>query len=527
MLKYIESSPSHIAGMAIFLICMIAFILWVTTFRTRTRDIIKHKNIFFGISGVIIVLCLGTFLFKGLNWGLDFTGGTQLQIAIKPEYNTAQVREAVTEYASKNPELQKKFDDAKVQLEENIKENVTLNDNSNVFAQETPAAPPVAGQPAPGAPAAPPVAGQPAPGAPAAPPVEGQPAPGAPAAPPAGQPAPNATDVAPVGQPAPGAPVVATPAAPATETAPAAVPSPDAKDDKKAKEEESPKPVKMAKFKKCIIQCKPLSSDEVNGLMVFLQNKLGDVELLKLETVGPTIGQDLSRKGLLALLIALGAQLLYITFRFGTQFRYGVAADIALLHDLIVMVGLYSLLGRPIDSNFLAALLTIVGYSVMDSVVVFDRIRENLHIMKGKSYEETVNLSLNQTITRSALASMTVIMSAFAIYFFGGATLNSFAIALLIGLITGTYSSLFVASPILIVIDDWAKSSEKQRVDARRKKLQDEADAKAQSKSETTEKKSIKSDITPQDYPTPGEVSDNKDEISGGRRVKGERKRRR
>jgi preprotein translocase subunit SecF len=539
MLKFIDFSPASIIGMLIFLACMIGFIVWVTGFRTRTREIIKHRNIFFTISGVIIVLCIGTFIFKGLNWGLDFTGGSQLQIAIKPEVTTNQVRQAVADYASQNPELKKKFDDAKIQLEEQVKDRVGSSDSDTVFAQESaaPAAPP-AGQPEAGAPVAPP-AGQPEAGAPVAPPA-GQPEAGAPvAAPPAGQPEAGAPVAAPpAGQPEAGAPVAAPPAgqpeagapvAAPSAVAPAepvAIPSPDVK-----KTDEETKPAvtpKMGKFKRCIIQSKALSSDEAAGLILFLNDKLGGVELLRQETVGPTIGQDLARKGLLALFIALGAQLLYITFRFGTQFRFGVAADIALVHDLIVMVGLYSLLGRPIDSSFLAAILTIIGYSVMDSVVVFDRIRENLNIMKGKSYEETVNISLNQTITRSSLASMTTIMAAAAIYFFGGPTLNSFAVALLIGLVTGTYSSLFVASPCLIIFDDWAKSHEKERVTARRKKLQEEADERASQKVIAAKpQKSEKPEIAPDDYPTIDEVSDSKEDITRGKRVKGDRKRRR
>lgn len=421
MLKYMNFSPLQIVGMLIFVACMLGFIIWATGFRKQQKEIIKHQNKFFIFSGILLVICIGSLLFKGVNWGLDFKGGTVIEIGVDPKITAAQVREGILEFAKKG-DIGGKLDAPKVQMEELVKERQAVQPS----ATETSA--PITTE--------------------ATVPIVTE--------------TPAETDT-----PAPAAPEETTTPG---DTGGSAQGITTAQDSSGAIE---------IKYKKCMIQTKELSSDEVNNLVAFLKTKLGDFEVLKQETVGPIIGQELQKKALIALLLALGAQLLYITFRFGTQFRYGVAADIALLHDIIVMVGLYSLLGRPIDSSFLAALLTIIGYSVMDSVVVFDRIRENLDLMKGNSYEETVNISLNQTMTRTALTSVTTIMTLFALYYFGGSTLNNFAIALLIGAVAGTYSSLFIASPLLVIFDNMAKDREKKRVDDRRRKLQDEAEEKA------------------------------------------------
>ena len=152
---------------------------------------------------------------------------------------------------------------------------------------------------------------------------------------------------------------------------------------------------------------------------------------------------------------------IYIFFRFGNQIRYGFAADLALIHDVIIMLGFYSLAGREIDSPFVAALLTVVGYSVMDSVVIFDRIRENINDWWDEHgdeddapYEKIVNDSVNQTMTRSINTTLTTLVTILAIFYFGGDTLQNFAYALLVGITSGAYSSIFVASPILVSIND-------------------------------------------------------------------------
>jgi preprotein translocase subunit SecF len=170
--------------------------------------------------------------------------------------------------------------------------------------------------------------------------------------------------------------------------------------------------------------------------------------------VGPTLGKEYLQKSLLALVIALGLQLLYIAFRFGNQLRFGVIADIALIHDVIVMVGIYALANRKADDAFLAALLTVIGYSVMDSIVIFDRIRENGRLMADQPYDRMVNTSLLQTMTRSVYTLVTVLIVLLALFFYGGDTLKNFAFALLVGVTSGAYSSIFIASPLLVMWKD-------------------------------------------------------------------------
>jgi len=222
-----------------------------------------------------------------------------------------------------------------------------------------------------------------------------------------------------------------------------------------------------------------LASDEVMQLIASLSRTYGNIYKFKVESIGPTIGGELRTKAIYAVLIALGIQLIYITIRFGNQVRYGLAADIALFHDLIVMIGIYSIVGREIDSPFIAAILTVVGYSVMDSIVIFDRIRENLKIFKKESYEEAVNISVNQTMSRSVNTLLTVLITLFALFFFGGTTLKNFAFALLIGCTVGAYSSIFIASPLLVIIDDYVKKKESERVAARRAELAAQSQAKS------------------------------------------------
>ncbi|MCK4423396.1 MAG: protein translocase subunit SecF, partial [Candidatus Omnitrophica bacterium] len=159
-------------------------------------------------------------------------------------------------------------------------------------------------------------------------------------------------------------------------------------------------------------------------------------------------GRELTKKTFIALALALGAICLYISWRF--EFRFAVAAIVALVHDCLITIGAFSLAGREISLPVVAALLTIIGYSLNDTIVVFDRIREDLKLMKKKSYEEIINISINQTLSRTLLTSLTTLLVVGTIYFFGGEVINDFAYALLIGVMVGTYSSIFVASPILV-----------------------------------------------------------------------------
>jgi preprotein translocase subunit SecF len=166
------------------------------------------------------------------------------------------------------------------------------------------------------------------------------------------------------------------------------------------------------------------------------------------EVVGPKIGAELQRKAILAVLYALGGMLVYIAFRF--EWIYGAAAVIAVFRDTIITIGLFSLFNKEISLTVVAALLTLVGYSMNDTIVTFDRIRENLKILRREALEPLVNRSVNQTLSRTVLTSGLTLLTALALFLFGGQVLNGFSFALVCGIIVGTYSSVFVASPILI-----------------------------------------------------------------------------
>ena len=170
--------------------------------------------------------------------------------------------------------------------------------------------------------------------------------------------------------------------------------------------------------------------------------------VVKTEVVGPKIGAELQRKAILAVLYALGGMLVYIAFRF--EWIYGAAAVIAVFHDTIITIGLFSLFNKEISLTVVAALLTLVGYSMNDTIVTFDRIRENLKLHRREGLEPLINLSVNQTLSRTVLTSGLTLLTALALFLFGGQVLNGFSFALVCGIIVGTYSSVFVASPILI-----------------------------------------------------------------------------
>ncbi len=178
------------------------------------------------------------------------------------------------------------------------------------------------------------------------------------------------------------------------------------------------------------------------------QCALAPFTVLSADVVGPKIGKDLERQAILATLYALGGMLVYIAFRF--EWIYGVAAVIAVFHDTIITVGLFSIFNKPIDLTVVAALLTLVGYSMNDTIVTFDRIRENLKILRREKFENLVNTSINQTLSRTILTSGLTFLTALSLFLFGGQVLNGFAFGLVVGIIVGTYSSIFIASPILI-----------------------------------------------------------------------------
>lgn len=184
-------------------------------------------------------------------------------------------------------------------------------------------------------------------------------------------------------------------------------------------------------------------------------------------SIGPTIGGEMKRKSIWAISLVLAIIVTYIAIAFRkvsspmVSWKYGIATLIALFHDVIVPLGVFAALGKfyntEIDVAFIAAILTVLGYSVHDTIIVFDRIRENLAKFSRIEFEEIINKSLNQTFVRSLNTSMTVLLVLLAIYFFGGDTIKNFALVLLIGIAAGTYSSIFVASPVLLSWYNWTK----------------------------------------------------------------------
>jgi preprotein translocase subunit SecF len=175
---------------------------------------------------------------------------------------------------------------------------------------------------------------------------------------------------------------------------------------------------------------------------------LGPFTILSAEVVGPKIGADLRRQAIEATLYALAGMLVYIWFRF--EWIYGLAAVAAVFHDTLITIGLFSLTNKEISLTVVAALLTLVGYSMNDTIVVFDRIRENLKILRREKLERLINISVNQTLSRTVLTSGLTLITALSLWLFGGEVLNGFSFALVWGIIFGTYSSVFIASPILI-----------------------------------------------------------------------------
>lgn len=192
----------------------------------------------------------------------------------------------------------------------------------------------------------------------------------------------------------------------------------------------------------------------------------------RFDAIGPVIGQELRRKSIEGLIVILLAILVYVAYAFrGVSFpvkswKYGVVTLLAAFHDVIVPVGVFAFLGHfygiEIGTPFIAAILTIMGYSITDTIVVMDRIRENLQKMSG-TFESVVDTSIRQTFLRSFNTSATTLLTLFAIFFFGGSSLHDFTLALIVGIAVGTYSSIFVASPLLVTWDMWARGGGKAK----------------------------------------------------------------
>lgn len=216
-----------------------------------------------------------------------------------------------------------------------------------------------------------------------------------------------------------------------------------------------------------LLRTKPIDDNNYKSLVSNLEKKFGKVTVLRRETVGPTVGAELLRKSLIALVAASIMIVLYIAWAFrsvpapASSWRFGVAAIIALLHDAILVVGVFAILGHffavEVDSLFVTALLTVIGFSVHDTIVVFDRIRENLNKRMFSSFSETVNHSIMQTIGRSLNTSLTVVFVLSALLLFGGISVRWFVVALLIGVVSGTYSSIFNAAPLLVFWQEWTE----------------------------------------------------------------------
>ena len=166
------------------------------------------------------------------------------------------------------------------------------------------------------------------------------------------------------------------------------------------------------------------------------------------ESVGPKIGSELRTAAVNSVVAALALIVLYITIRF--VFRYGVAAIVALIHDVLITLGIFSLMDFEISLQIIAAFMTIIGYSLNDTIVVFDRIRENMKLRRKESYRQVINRSINECLSRTVLTSVTTFFVAFSLYLFGGPVIHDFAFALTFGVVIGTYSSMFIASPILV-----------------------------------------------------------------------------
>ena len=205
--------------------------------------------------------------------------------------------------------------------------------------------------------------------------------------------------------------------------------------------------------KEVLIKLPGTISDSLGSEIISLlkkQNINEDIDLRRIEYVGPQIGSELRDDGGTAMLIALAFMMLYIAFRF--QSRFAGAAVIALIHDVIIVVGLFSLLQIDSDLTGLAALLAVIGYSLNDTIVVSDRIRENIRAMDSEDVNEIINTSLNQTLGRTLVTSMTTLLVLFSLYLLGGELIKNFALALIFGVIVGTYSSIYIAANALIMM---------------------------------------------------------------------------
>tara|TARA_B100000282_G_scaffold296163_1_gene277280 strand:- start:1292 stop:2200 length:909 start_codon:yes stop_codon:yes gene_type:complete len=202
-----------------------------------------------------------------------------------------------------------------------------------------------------------------------------------------------------------------------------------------------------------------ISNADMNSINIIKTNLGSKIEIQRTEIVGPKVSSELVQKGLIAIIVAVILMLFYIWIRFEWQFSIG--AIIALIHDIIITIGIFSFFQIEFNLSIIAALLTIIGYSMNDTVVVYDRIRENLRKYKSLEIYQLINQSLNETMSRTVLTSFTTLLALFSLYFLGGEVLKGFTLAMIIGVFIGTYSSIFIASQIILYLNvkrDWSKN---------------------------------------------------------------------
>jgi len=197
----------------------------------------------------------------------------------------------------------------------------------------------------------------------------------------------------------------------------------------------------------------------IKQIKAILDNNFSNIQYQKTDFVGPQIGSELILNGLLALCLSFILIMIYIWIRFDWQF--GIGGVIAIIHDTILVLGFFAISNLEFNSTSIAAILTVIGYSINDSVVIYDRIRENLHKFKSLKLSELLNLSLNATLSRTILTSSTVLLTLLSLMIFGGEALRSFSIATFFGIVIGTYSSIYISAPILLYIDPRNKASKK------------------------------------------------------------------
>jgi len=201
-----------------------------------------------------------------------------------------------------------------------------------------------------------------------------------------------------------------------------------------------------------VIRTEKIDSEQRKEILSALKENLTDLEVLRVETVGPVIGENLKKLAIYALLFAFIGIILYITMRF--EFKFSIISILALLHDTLIVLGIFSLLQKEITISIIAAVLTIIGYSLNNTIVILDRLRENIKFKTREPFENLINMSINQSLSRTINTALTTIIPILTLYFFGGNILSDFALALFIGMVAGTYSSIFIASPLLI---EWNK----------------------------------------------------------------------